>query len=73
MPVMDGIETCIQIQERINNNLMKKIPIIMVSAFNGQDNIDYYTQIGCSNFIEKPINEIKVFEIIESLIINKLQ
>ena len=52
MPVMDGIESMIQIKK---NDKTRNIPIILISASVMPDDKQMAYNAGCDGFIEKPI------------------
>jgi len=51
MPVMNGIE-CLEALKQKDGT--KGIPVVMLSADSGKDNIDRATQLGALQFISKP-------------------
>ena len=51
MPVMDGIEALAALKA---NAATKDIPVVMLSADSGKDNVDKARQLGALNFISKP-------------------
>ncbi len=51
MPVMDGIEALAALKA---NPATKDIPVLMLSADSGKDNIERATQLGALKFITKP-------------------
>ena len=51
MPVMDGLEALSALKA---NPATKHIPVVMLSADSGQDNIDRARQLGALGFIPKP-------------------
>ncbi len=51
MPVMDGIEALAALKA---NPATKNIPVVMLSADSGKDNIERATQLGALKFIAKP-------------------
>ncbi|MBF04479.1 MAG: hypothetical protein CMP76_14430 [Flavobacterium sp.] len=53
MPIMDGLEMCIKIKEDINLN---HIPIFMLTALHNTIHKKESTEIGVTEYIEKPIN-----------------
>jgi CheY-like chemotaxis protein len=57
MPEMDGIEAlrAMRAQEEI-----QKTPIIMVTTKSEKDRVETCYQLGCSDYINKPINKIEL-------------
>lgn len=51
MPVMDGFEFL----SRIKNSDMADIPVVVVSAFTAQADIDRAMGLGAADFIQKPV------------------
>lgn len=51
MPVMDGLEALAALKA---NPVTKDIPVIMLSADSGKDNIERAKQLGALDFISKP-------------------
>ena len=51
MPVMDGIEALAALKA---NPATKDIPVLMLSADSGKDNVERATQLGALKFISKP-------------------
>ena len=51
MPVMDGLEALAALKA---NPATRDIPVVMLSADCGKDNIDRAKQLGALNFITKP-------------------
>lgn len=51
MPVMDGFEFL----SRIKNSDMADIPVVVVSAFTAQTDIDRAMGLGAADFIQKPV------------------
>jgi len=52
MPDIDGYEVLTQI---VNNEITKKIPVIIVSAKSSRKDIQYALDLGAVNYITKPI------------------
>ena len=57
MPDMDGVATCRHIKQ---NDLLKDIPIIMVTAKNDVDNLQEAFSAGAMDYIAKPVNGIEL-------------
>jgi len=57
MPEMDGYETC----ERIKNDpLLKRIPVVMVTALADKDSRIRGLEAGASDFISKPVDRLEI-------------
>lgn len=61
MPVMDGFSAIKIIR---NNNSLQSIPIIVLTAGLDKNEEKKYTEIGCNECIEKPINLKKLSKLI---------
>ena len=60
MPVMDGFEALEKIK-RIKPDL----PVVAQSAYSSRDDIVHAKESGCADYITKPIQEKKLFEILD--------
>ncbi len=65
MPQIDGLEVLKQMKE---NDKLKEIPIIMLTALSEQKYIDKATELGAVDYIEKPFNPSDVLAKIRSAI-----
>jgi CheY-like chemotaxis protein len=65
MPDLDGIEVCRQIRSLPN---WQSVPILMVSALSGQNNIEQCLAAGADGFISKPVNRRTLISEITSLL-----
>lgn len=65
MPVKDGIEATKEIRKK-----NKKIPIIAQTAYAQTGDRQKTMAAGCNNYISKPIEQKKLFEIISKYLIN---
>lgn len=70
MPVMDGFEA---IKILRNNSLIKKTPIIMVSALDNKDEKVKVLQSGSSDFISKPLDKRELITRVNSLLFLNIQ
>ena len=61
MPIMDGYKTITAIRE---NNKLKDLPIIMVSAKDVKDEKDKVISLGANDFISKPITKEAFYALI---------
>jgi len=64
MPKVDGIEVLRQVKE---DQELKKIPVIMITTTDDPKEVDICHELGCSNYITKPINYEKFIEAIRKL------
>ncbi len=62
MPVMNGYEATAGIRSLKNG---KHIPIIALTAHQGQTEINKFLQAGCTDYLEKPIRKKSLLNIIE--------
>jgi len=67
MPEMDGVETIHLIRKNDEKHL-KEIPIILLSSGDEKNIKDELSEIGCQDYVEKPIDSEKL----ENIIINYL-
>ena len=63
MPGMSGFEVC---EVLIKNEKTKKIPIIMVTALTGSDDIKKGLELGAYDYIKKPFNRVELLARIKS-------
>jgi two-component system, sensor histidine kinase and response regulator len=70
MPEMDGLETCQRIKSRPQ---WQPIPIIMVTALSGKENLASCLAAGADDFITKPVNKIEMGARIKSMLRIKKQ
>jgi CheY-like chemotaxis protein len=64
MPKVDGIEVLRQIK---NHAQLKTIPVLMLTTTDDPEEIKHCHQLGCSNYITKPIEYAKFIEVIHNL------
>jgi len=65
MPVMDGFETLKRIK---NNELMKKVPVIMLTTTDNPQEVEKCYDLGCNFYIKKPVEYKKFVETIKSVV-----
>ena len=70
MPEMSGIEVLRKMQE---NNRLKNIPVIMVSALTDWENIEQALSLGAMEYIKKPIDEMELLARIDTVLRIKRQ
>ena len=66
---MNGIDVLKQIR---NNPKTANIPVIAVTAYSLNENIEKFKEHGFTDFVPKPINKAFLLEIIEKHITKKL-
>jgi CheY-like chemotaxis protein len=64
MPKIDGIEVLRQIKQ---DSELRKVPVIMITTTNDPREIGKCHDIGCSNYIVKPVDYEKFVEAIKQL------
>ena len=64
MPKVDGIEVLRQIK---NHTELKTIPVVMLTTTDDPKKVRHCHQLGCSNYITKPIEPEKFIEAIYNL------
>lgn len=67
MPIMDGLDTAVQIRNNSNVKL-NKLPIIALTARTSQDQYDAAKEAGMNAYLTKPIDAPLLFETIERLL-----
>jgi uncharacterized protein (TIGR02266 family) len=65
MPGMDGLEVCRQIKE---DPALLKIPVIMVSASNKEEDIRHAIESGCDEYLTKPLDDTALIRKVEILL-----
>ncbi len=64
MPRTDGIEV-LQIMKK--DSILRKVPVIMITTTDNPDEISRCYQLGCSNYISKPVTSENFAENIQRL------
>lgn len=64
MPKVDGVEVLRQLKQDIE---LRKLPVIMVTTTDDPVEVDRCHEIGCSNYISKPVDYDKFVEAIRQL------
>lgn len=59
MPVMDGVTMLTQLK---GNPDLKNIPVIMLTAESGRENVAYLTQLGARDYLVKPFKDAQLVE-----------
>ncbi|MBE9176264.1 hybrid sensor histidine kinase/response regulator [Synechocystis salina LEGE 06155] len=70
MPGLDGLETCHQIKSQ---SQWKLLPIIMVTALDGEENLARCLNTGADDYISKPVRSLELQARIKSLLRIKQQ
>lgn len=65
LPGMDGIAVVRRLRKL--NDRLKQIPIIMLTAFDGEDYSHAALQAGCTDFLTKPVDVERLHAMIERL------
>ena len=65
MPKMDGFEVC---KELKRHPATKKIPIIMVTTRSESENVLKGFELGCNDYVTKPIDGLELISKIENLL-----
>jgi CheY-like chemotaxis protein len=66
LPGMDGIAVVRRLRKL--NDRLKHIPIIMLTAFDGEDYSHTALQAGCTDFLTKPVDVERLHAMIERLL-----
>ncbi len=64
MPKVDGVEVLRKIR---NDRELKKMPVIMITTTNDQQEVENCHRLGCSNYINKPVDYDKFVDAIKKL------
>jgi CheY-like chemotaxis protein len=64
MPKVDGVEVLRQLKQ---DSELRKLPVIMVTTTDDPVEVDRCHEIGCSNYISKPVDYEKFVEAIRQL------
>ncbi|WP_405221269.1 ATP-binding protein [Dokdonia sp. Asnod1-B02] len=67
MPIMDGLDTAVQIRSHSNSKI-SKLPIIALTARTAQEEQDAAKEAGMNAYLTKPIDAELLFETIERLL-----
>ncbi len=59
MPVMDGVTMLTKLKE---NPDLKNIPVIMLTAESGRENVAYIAKLGVRDYLVKPFKEEQLIE-----------
>ena len=59
MPVMDGVTMLTKLKE---NDALKGIPVIMLTAESGRENVAYIAKLGVRDYLVKPFQDAQLIE-----------
>ena len=59
MPVMDGVTMLTKLKERPD---LKSIPVIMLTAESGRENVAYIAKLGVRDYLVKPFKDEQLIE-----------
>jgi two-component system cell cycle response regulator len=65
MPVMDGVTMLTKLKE---NPLLKSIPVIMLTAESGRENVLHIAKLGVRDYLVKPFKEEQLIEKVSRVI-----
>jgi CheY-like chemotaxis protein len=65
MPVLNGIEMLTKLKSDQN---LKNIPVIMLTAESGKDNVMLIMKMGVNNYIVKPFKDVQLIERVQKVI-----
>ncbi len=65
MPVMDGVTMLMQLKE---NPELKHIPVIMLTAESGRENVAYIAKLGVRDYLVKPFKDDQLIEKVKRVI-----
>ena len=64
MEVMNGFDFLL---ERLNNNHIKNIPVVVLTSSNRQEDIEKSYELGANSYVEKPLDPDKFIKAILSI------
>jgi two-component system, cell cycle response regulator len=65
MPVMDGVTMLTKLKE---NEALKHIPVIMLTAESGRENVAYIAKLGVRDYLVKPFQDTQLIEKVNRVI-----
>ena len=65
MPVMDGVTMLTNLRE---NAALKHIPVIMLTAESGRENVAYIAKLGVRDYLVKPFQDAQLIEKVQRVI-----
>lgn len=68
MPIMDGWTTTMMLMNMIRQNIIPDIPIIGLTAFNSNEDIERCIEVGMREVLTKPLNVSALKQVLLKLI-----
>lgn len=65
MPVMDGVTMLTKLKESAE---LKSIPVIMLTAESGRENVAYIAKLGVRDYLVKPFQDAQLIEKVQRVI-----
>lgn len=65
MPVMDGVTMLTQLKEQ---DALKSIPVIMLTAESGRENVAYIAKLGVRDYLVKPFQDVQLIEKVNRIV-----
>ena len=65
MPVMDGVTMLTKLKE---NETSKGIPVIMLTAESGRENVAYIAKLGVRDYLVKPFQDAQLIEKVQRVV-----
>lgn len=65
MPIMDGVTMLTKLKEDAN---LKSIPVIMLTAESGRENVAYIAKLGVRDYLVKPFQDAQLIEKVQRVI-----
>lgn len=65
MPIMDGVTMLTKLKE---NEALKSIPVIMLTAESGRENVAYIAKLGVRDYLVKPFQDTQLIEKVQRVI-----
>jgi two-component system cell cycle response regulator len=65
MPIMDGMTMLTKLKE---NEALKSIPVIMLTAESGRENVAYIAKLGVRDYLVKPFQDTQLIEKVNRVI-----
>ena len=65
MPVMDGVTMLTKLKENAD---LKNIPVIMLTAESGRENVAFIANLGVSDYLVKPFKDDQLIEKVKRVV-----
>ena len=65
MPVMDGVTMLTKLKENAD---LKNIPVIMLTAESGRENVAFIASLGVSDYLVKPFKDDQLIEKVKRVV-----